>query len=186
MNIAVKKDILSILESAIEILESAEEKDILELSDLSDQIVNNASIFQDEDSVSIALLIYSLYKIFARGKDKEEIYSKTTPILKQARVALKKDEVSVFRKKVKNIFKIMMDVDSEVSVYLEELLDKAKLKKGAKIYESGISVARVAEILGVSLWDLTSYVGKTTFPEHKTLVNIEDRIDFARQIFGLK
>ncbi|MBW3022919.1 hypothetical protein KY308_02360 [Candidatus Woesearchaeota archaeon] len=186
MNKEVKKDVLSLLDSVIGTLESEEDKDILELSELSDHIIHSASIFQDEDSISMALVVYSIYKIFARGGDKKVIYSKVTPILKQARIALKKDELKNFRKKVKNVYKTIMDIDSEISFYFDELLDKAKLKKGAKIYEHGISIARVAEILGISLWDMSSYVGKTTLPESRIGISIEQRLKIARRIFGLK
>jgi len=186
MNDSIKKDILSLLKSAIDILESEEEGDLLELQELSNHVIHNASIFQDEDSISMALLIYSAYKIFARGKDKNRIYSNLTPVLKQAKADLARDNLESFRKRVKNGFKIIMTIDSEASIYLEELLDKAKLKKGAKIYEHGISIARVAEILGISLWELSSYIGRTNLPEYKTGADMEKRIQLARQIFGLK
>ena len=62
MNEAVKQDILSLLDSVIGILASEEETDLVELEELSNKIIHSASIFQDEDSISIALLIYSLYK----------------------------------------------------------------------------------------------------------------------------
>jgi len=186
MNKKIKKDILSLLDSVIGILESEEEKDLLELSELSNHIIHNASIFQDEDSISTALLIYSIYKIFARGKEKQKIYSKTTPLLKQAKSALEKNNVNEFRKKIKNIFKIILDIDSGASIYLEELLDKAKLKKGTRIYEHGISIARVAEIIGISLWDLSAYIGKTNISEYSAGVSAEKRLQFAREIFELK
>ena len=186
MNENVRKDILSLLDSVINILESEEEKDLLELSELSNHIIHSASIFQDEDSISTALLVYSIYKIFARGKDKQVIYSKVTPILKQARAALGKNIIEDFRKRVKNIFKVILDIDSEVSSYLEELLDKAKLKKGTKIYEHGISIARVAEIIGISLWELISYVSKTNIPDYGAGVSAEKRLELTRKIFETK
>ena len=180
MNESVRKDILSLLDSVIGILESEEERDLLELSELSNHIIHSASIFQDEDSISAALLIYSLYKIFSREKNKKRVYSAINPILKQARAELKKNNLDNFRKKIKNIFKIILEIDSEVSIYFDELLDKARLKKGAKIYEHGISMARVAEIVGISLWDLSSYVGGTNIPEHSAALSIDKRIQFAR------
>ncbi|MEM4336397.1 MAG: hypothetical protein QXG86_00120 [Candidatus Woesearchaeota archaeon] len=183
MNEAVKKDIISLFDSVIDILESEEEKDLLELSELSDHVIHNASIFQDEYSVSAALMVYSIYKTFSRGR-KEEVYKRIMPILKQARKMLIKDDIKNFKKKLKNIFKIIREIDEKVSIYVDELLDKAKLKKGAKIYEHGISVARVSEIVGISLWELSSYVGKTILPEHKEAVSLEKRLQIARSLFN--
>jgi hypothetical protein len=183
MEESVKKDIAAILDSVIEVLASEEEKDLLELSELSNHIIHSASIFQDEDSISIALLVYSIYKVLSRGTEKEVVYSKIKNILRQARSALQQDKLGVFRKKIKNIFDIILAIDKKVSIYFEELLDKAKLKKGSKIYEHGISVARVAELLGISQWELMGYVGRTEIPEYGTK-GVEERLAFARTLFS--
>src|SRR3989338_1035637 len=186
MNETVRKDILSLLDSVIGILESEEEKDLTQLSELSNHIIHSASIFQDEDSISTALLVYSIYKIFTRGKSREKIYSEIVPIVKQARSDLKTGKDENFRKRIRNIFRAIAGIDSQVSIYIDELLDKARLKKGAKIYEHGISIARVSEIIGISLWELASYVGRTNLPEHSAAVSAEKRLGFAREIFGIK
>ena len=186
MNENVRKDILSLLNSVIKILESEEEKDLFELSELSNHLTHSASIFQDEDSISTALMVYSIYKIFSRGEEKAKIYSKITPVIKQVKFALEKNDDEEFRKKVRNIFKMILEIDSRISIYLEELLDKAKLKRGAEIYRHGISIARVAEIIGISIWDLSSYVGKTNLPENAMVIDAEKRLGFARKIFGVK
>ena len=55
MDKIIKKDILSIISKTIAILKIKEEKDIIELKELSNHTIHNASIFQDEDSVSIAI-----------------------------------------------------------------------------------------------------------------------------------
>jgi len=183
MEEAVKKDILSILDSLIGILASEEEKDLLEISDLSDQIIHNASIFQDEDSVSIALLVYSIYKVLSRGSEKAQVYTKINSMLKQAKAALQNDEMGIFRKKIKNMFDIILGIDKKVSIYFEELLEKAKLKKGSKIYAHGISVARVAEMLGISQWELMGYVGMTELPEYG-VKGVAERLELAREIFS--
>jgi len=186
MNDNVRKDILSLLNSVIEILESEEENDLIELSELSNHIIHSASIFQDEDSISAALMVYSIYKIFARGEEKKKIYSKIMPIIKQAKSLLEKNDENGFREKIRSIFKLIFELDSQVSIYLDELLDKARLKKGAKIYEHGISLARVAELVGISLWELSSYVGGTKITERNAAVGVEKRLGFARAIFGAK
>jgi len=182
MNESVKSDILSLLNSVISILEREEPKDITELSELSDHIIHSASIFQDEDSISLALLAYSIYKVLSRGADKKEVYTKIKAILKQAKIALENYNLEEYRKKIKNVFEVIKRLDRKVSIYFQELLEKAKLKKGSKIYEHGISIARVAQIMGTSQWELMDYVGKTDIPEYG-IKDAKKRLDFARKLF---
>lgn len=182
MNDSVKGDILSLLNSVIGILESEEEKDVFELGELSNHIIHSASIFQDEDSISIALLVYSIYKVFSRGGEKKEIYTKVKAVLKQAKIALENYNLEEFRKKIRNAFDILQRIDRKVSIYFEELLEKARIKKGSSIYEHGISIARVAQIMGISQWELMGYVGKTEVPEYG-LKDVKKRLEFARKLF---
>ena len=69
MESAVRNDALRIISRVIEILEAKEEKDPMELKELSNNTIHNASVFQDECSVSIAVLIYALSKIIERNPE---------------------------------------------------------------------------------------------------------------------
>ena len=84
----IKKDILDVFLRLIQILKSKEEGDIVEIRELSNQVVHNASVFQDEDSVSVAILIYSLSKIIER-KQKELDYNKVLSMLNSCLSSLK-------------------------------------------------------------------------------------------------
>ena len=57
MDDIVKKDALQILNRVIEIVKIKDEKDALELKELSNHTIHNASVFQDDASLSIAVLI---------------------------------------------------------------------------------------------------------------------------------
>ena len=62
MNEIVKRDILAVLNDLAGILKVKEESDAAQIKELSNHVIHNASIFQEEDSVSIAILIYALSK----------------------------------------------------------------------------------------------------------------------------
>ncbi len=70
MDEVVKKDILQVLSDVVDILKVEEEKDVADLRELSNHVIHDASIFQDEDSVSVAILIYSLSKVIERREGK--------------------------------------------------------------------------------------------------------------------
>ena len=57
MHDILKKDIVTVLTRLSEIIKIKNDTDFLELKELSNHVIHNASVFQDEDSVSVAVLI---------------------------------------------------------------------------------------------------------------------------------
>lgn len=182
MNETIKKDILDIISKTIGILKVKEEKDIVELKNLSNHTVHNASIFQDEDSVSIAILIYSLSKIIERRFGEMEFKSMIN-MLNLSSNYLKKDNIPEYRKAIKKIFGLIDGIDSKLKLYIEEVIRQAQIKKGSQLYRHGISLARAAEILGVSQWELMSYIGHTKISDIEAKVDVGSRLRFARGLF---
>lgn len=183
MNEIIRKDILSILSNTIEILRKKEEKDIIELKELSNHTIHNASIFQDEDSVSIAILIYSLSKVIER-KYGEINLKPILDLLIAASDYLKKDGIEDYRKTIKKLFSLISKIDSKLKLYIEEVIRQAQIKKGSQLYRHGISLARAAEILGISQWELMSYTGHTKIIDAtKEAIDIKSRLNFTRSLF---
>lgn len=184
MNEIIKKDILAVLLDTIGILKVKEEKDLSEIKELSNHVIHNASIFQDEDSVSIAILIYSLSKIIER-KQGELNYSNILQLLKTAYDFLNKDNIDNYRKTIKKLFNFISTMDTKLKLYIEEVINQAQIKKGGKLYEHGISLARAAEILGISQWELMFYTGKTKIIDvyEVELINLKNRLSYARSLF---
>src|SRR3989338_2111182 len=184
MNETVKVDIVAILSNAIGILNVKEEKDVVELKELSNHVIHNASIFQDEDSISIAILVYSLSKVIER-KGKELDYNGILFFLNKAKDSLLKDGIDDYRGIIKKLFVVISDMDSKLKLYIGEVINQAQIKKGSKLYEHGISLARAAEILGVSQWELMFYIGKTKISDAtEEGVDVKERLKFARGLFG--
>jgi hypothetical protein len=184
MNEGVKNDILAILEKVISILEKDEEKDIFELEELSNHIIHSATIFQDEDSISTAVLVYSIYKVIERSGPRPEVYSKIRIEIEKSCGFLESNDIEKYRGCIKDLSKIISGIDEKFKKYVEEVIEKARIKKGTKIYEHGISIARVAELLGISQWDLMNYVGKTEITEFAVKgLGIESKLKYLRGIF---
>ena len=66
MNESVKADLLYALSQAPELLKAG---DAAALKELSDHTIHNAAIFQEQDSLSFAVVMYSLSKVIERAKD---------------------------------------------------------------------------------------------------------------------
>jgi hypothetical protein len=179
MNEIVRNDNIRIIEESINALK---QKDILKLKEISEHTIHNASIFQDKDSITIAVLIYALSKILERGIENHYWFEKK---LEFAKVQLIKQNIDFYRKTIKEIFSQISRIDSKLKIYVQEVIEKAKIKKGAKLYYHGISIARTASVLGITQWELMNYIGKLEEPK-AAATNIKDRLSFARKLFGQK
>src|SRR3989344_467064 len=161
----IKRDILSVLEQLVDILRVKEEKDVSDIKQLSNKVIHNASVFQDEDSVSVAVLVYSLSKLIERNRTSLD-YKKLAAMVNSPVTFLKNNDEIKFRKAIQQIFDFIRAMDKKLKMYIYEVINQAQIKKGCKLCEHGISVARASEVFGISQWELMHYIGQTTVIDH--------------------
>ena len=178
----VKKDIIKILNEAIGAIE---ENRFIDLMKISNHTIHNASIFQDEYSITVAVILYSLYKI---SNEIDEVDPEIIYLLRKAKDDLEKGEESDFCDKISDITNRIKQASKKMSLYLQEVITRAQIKKGSKLYYHGLSLARAAELLNISQWELMNYVGKTSINDYGYIVseNLKEKRDFIREIFNLK
>lgn len=186
----VRHDILTILD---EVLQAIKTKDTQKLIDLSDHTMHDASIYQDKYSISIAVIIYSLSKIFQKNAYKafrgwENFYDKCIDYLTYAKSDLSKDDYKGYDENLKKLYKAISNLEHKLGKYITEVLNQAQIKKGGKIYAHGISTGRAAELLGVSTWELMSYIGYTKIVDANPLVTkkVKARLELAKKLFKKK
>jgi hypothetical protein len=182
MEETVKNDIITVLRGTLDILNQPS-PDISKLKEMSNRTIHNASIYQDEHSISAAILIYSLSKIIERVKDKLD-FAKIKNLLSISIEYLEDGNVESYHDFIQQIFEIISSTDSKFRLYIREVINQASIKKGSKIYEHGISASKTAEILGISLWDLYSYLGATNTPEDTEISSVRQRLKFTRELFS--
>jgi len=181
----IRKDIIKILSKVIDILEEKDETDYIELKELSDRMVNDSSIFQDEDSISVAVMVYAFAKLLDRGIP-DVTYDMLFSRLVSSKDELEKNDIHEYRRIIKEIFSIISKSDKKLKLYVGNVISQAMMKKAGKIYKHGISVGVVSELTGISRWDLLKYLGQTSVvEEHYDPQNIRKRLDFARKIFNI-
>lgn len=182
MKQAVKEDILSVLYQVAGLLEQ-DNVDIVRIKDLSNHTIHNVSIFQDEDSITTAILIYALSKVIEKGKGKLN-FSQVIINVKETTRLLEKGDIANYRRGMKRLFKILEKLDNLLKLHIQEVIERAQIKKGERIYAQGISTGRTAEILGISQWELINYIGKKdTYEMNSGNVNVTQRVAFARGLF---
>ncbi|NTV24311.1 MAG: hypothetical protein HGA85_08155 [Nanoarchaeota archaeon] len=178
MNPIVKKDILNVLNEAIACLEK---KELFRLREISDHVIHNASVFQDKESITIAVTIYALSKLYPV---EEEIAELSMPLLKDCRNSLLQGDMNAYETNMKGIITHLKKYEKTKAV-IQEVLERAQVKKASRMYEHGVSMGVVADALDISLWELMDYVGKTRInDEFEFKEDVEDRIKYARRLFS--
>lgn len=180
----VRVDIIKSIDEAILILEK---KDFVRLKEVSDHTIHNASIFQDEDSISVAVIIFAIFKIMERcKKDQASICSTIMQTFVKARDALADKNEKRYREIIKGLFQLITKEDERLRLFIEHVIDQAQIKKGSKLYEHGISIAQAAELLSISQYELMNYIGKTRMSERlDDPTGIIARLEFTRRIFNV-
>jgi hypothetical protein len=183
----IRSELLYILKTVPEVI-----KNPAKLSELSDYSVKIASIYQDPDSITLAIVIYSMSKLISRYEaheleNWEKVYSDIMQEMKNAQADLESDNVPEFKQNLRQVVKLISGCDKDLKMYIQEVIEKAKIKKGSKMHEQGVSIQRVANLMGVSMWEIMSYVGKTgIMDQDPASENVEKRLMFAKNLFGAK
>ncbi len=182
------KDILNVLHAAEELLR---EFKIDELKECSNHIIHSAAIYQDKYAINTAIIIYAISKVLERRKFREskEIETFVEKVLKglgDLSRALEANNLEDFMRIIKSMMREISLVDRNFSEYLEHVLHKARLKKASKIYEHGLSLGKVAELLGLSKWEVMQYTGKTRIHDREDTktMSVRDRLKKVEDIFS--
>ena len=176
----IKEDILDVLKKVIEAINK---EDYSALSELSNHTIHDASIFQEDDPLTLAVLIYALSKCIQRCLERRQACPSVAPSLQKAHDALVQDDDNAYRAVVKNLLRDIGQMDAQLKLYIQEVIEKAKIKKASKLYEHGISIARTAELLGLSQWELQGYIGKTITDVPHDGMKVGERLRRARELF---
>lgn len=183
----VRKDILEVLKGSIRAIGK---DDIAELKELSNHTLHDASILQDEYSISIAVIIYSLAKIFERQryrkyKEWPSFYESLIKELNNAKKALEQDSVVEYEHSIHSLLQAIDRLGKKFRKYVIEVINKAKVSKASRIHEHGLSLGKTAELLGITEWELMDYIGETGIADvgYSITKTPKQRLKIARRIF---
>lgn len=183
-----RDNILRILEGARSALENG---DSAKMRALSNQTINTASLTQDPDNIAVAVMIYSLSKIIERedyrGLDGWEVFYRLfTSALDKSIEDIRKKDDNKFRKDFEMIKKAINKISGKLRKYIEEVFRQAQINKASRIHEHGLSMEQTANLLGITMYELADYVGKTGIsevPENRTM-SVKERIKLAEMFLG--
>jgi hypothetical protein len=183
-----KENILRILEETKKALKN---NDSFKLKELSNQTVHTASISQDSDNITIAVLVYSLSKIIERKeyqsmKNWDEFYKSISIQIDLAISSLKKNDDKKLKQAIETFRAKLEKFSGTLKIYIQDVFRKAQINKASKIYEHGISMEQTAKLLGITMFELASYAAQkpeiSNAPFNQTL-DVKSRIKIAEEMF---
>lgn len=184
----VKNNLLGILKQSLVAIKS---DDVVKLKELSDQVIHDISILQDEYSISIAVILYSIAKIFERPryrkyKEWDMFYKDIIENLSHAKIDLEKDNITEYEHHIHNLLQSIDKLGRKFRKYVIEVINKAKISKASRVHEHGLSVGKTAELLGIDEWELMDYIGDTGIADvgFSVTKTAKQRLKLARRIFG--
>ncbi len=180
--------VLNVLKETKKALEKG---DATKLKELSNQTIHTSSIDQDSDNVAVAVIVYSLSKIIERKDYQKQgnwkkFYNTESGLIDKIIKALEKSNDAEARKNLTLMRKTIEKLSGKLKVYIQDVFRKAQINKASRIYEHGISMERTASLLGVSMFELAEYAGKTGIPDvplAKTQ-GVKERIKIVEEMFG--
>ena len=164
--------------------------DSYQLKNLSDQTIHAATIYQDADNILVSVIVYSMSKIIERETYKRmpgwnEFYKKLQKNIDVAISSLEQNNPEKFLVALGTIRNSINEIEGNLPIYIKDIFYKAGINKAFKLYEHGLSAEKTASLLGVSLWDLATYIGQSTVSEshHNESIPVKDRIKLAQGFF---
>ncbi len=163
-------------------------KDVFVLNKLSNRTIHSSSIYNDADNIAIAVIVYSLGKVverekYAGYKEWPQFFRICLKGIDDSIIAVQNNDQEALQEAVKSMRKAIEELSGHLKDYIEEVFRRASINKASRVYEHGISMQQTASLLGITIFELAEYVGKTgisdvdlsvTKPEKSRLEYVED------------
>ncbi len=179
----MKKDIYQVVRNVIKALEL---RDSSLAEEWSNRLVHSTSIYQHEACILVSVIAYAIAKILGNEKLREKYPEEWKDFIEAMRknlnAALERiDDEKEFVEALKVISQQIKEFDENFSQYAEHIMRFASVQKGKRIYAHGLSLTKVAEMLGISKWELMEKVAEMK-SEEPHYVTLKERMRYARRL----
>ena len=135
-----KEECAHIVKVLEETQKALSQKDPTALKDLSNQTIHSACQEQDSASITIAVLVYALSKLVERGdyervRSWETFVKKFNSILSLAAKAISENNYEIYESYVEKARKTLESQSVNLKPYIQDVLKKASINKGSRIYD---------------------------------------------------
>lgn len=178
----VLDDSLKVLEKTIRAINT---NNLMDLEKISNEVIHNATVEQDSISTNISKIVYGIFKLDRHSLVKS-IPLSVKPIVSgliKIHDILGNGKVTLFLEECEKFILVLEKIGSDI--HLHNVIDRAGVKKGGKVYDHGISVGQAAKTMNVSQWELYPYIGTTKLNDYPSDVDkrVKKRIEYTRRLF---
>ena len=142
------------------------------LRELSDECTDAAFITQEGRVIKIGVISYAFHKIFL----KRHYHSQFGQLLEGAKKKLDAGDLD-------GVMEDLKEFDRRHGFFQGNVIKKARIKMGARLYTRGLSLATAAELVSVNVSDILKYAGGTQVHEKTNGRSFKERLDIARKLF---
>lgn len=191
VNLEDKKELKHIIQVLRDTQRALADSDAFKLQQLSDQVIHSASIYQHTDIIMITTVVYSLNKLVVRKehfnvKGWNTFVTKFNSEIDEAISSLDKDDTEEFARHIEHAKDLLVSISPNIRGDIEEVFKKASINKAGRMYEHGLSLSKTANLLGVTQWELTEYIGEKARRDdpHLYTYDIKKRAKQALEFFS--
>lgn len=179
----VFEDSLKVLEKTIRAINT---KDFISLERTSNEVIHNIAVEHDEVSASISKIVYGIFKLDRHSLNKSVPLPFENIVIELIRLhdILGSGKIKEFLKESKKVTSLIEKLGEDI--HLHNVIDRAGVKKGGKVYDHGVSIGQAATTMNVSQWELYPYVGKSRLNDYPEDVDkrVKYRIEYTRRLFS--
>lgn len=185
------KEVENVIRLLRETQDAVKQGNASRIKELSNQTINTASFTQDPDNIAVAVVVYSLGKVFEREHYRKlrswnKFYSNVVSYLEFSIKDLEAENIERFRENFMKLRKTIEGISGKVRHFIQDVFNKAQINKASRIYEHGVSMEQTANLLGVTMFELADYAGGSKIsdaPESRT-ISSKQRIKFVEEMFA--
>lgn len=161
------------LESDIgELSRAIDDRDSQNLRKLSNKFSSEAVFDQSAETISLAIISYCIHKALS----KTHYSKKIDKLMYYVRQKLSKNDLEGAVASIKSF-------DDEHGLSHGNLVHKASIKVGTRIYSRGISLRKSTELVNVKISDILSYAGQTKGDQDIKHRKVVERLEVTRELF---
>jgi len=155
--------LLSFLQRSIS---AFEKQDIFALKEIGNKAIEEAALANDKELARVALIIYALHKMstkqhIVRHDRWADIKHDILFDLKKAAAAIEADNAKEFEYRLKAAIDSVKTTDQDLGNYVQNIVEKARVKYGSTAYSFGLSLGQSAALTNADKKQLLRYIGVT-------------------------
>ncbi len=160
------------------------------LKRISNQAIERAALTEDADMVNISLIAYALYKLLSKqhvleSEQWNEFAKNVVLDLEQAnKMHDRGEDIGKFIEG--EIIRDITRIDVSLGNYVNDVIEKARVKQASRIYAMGLSVDKAISLTGADRFRLLDYIGSTVIHDrpYTRSKTVRDRYQLTKKVLG--